>query len=105
MVFLNSVNLRILLRFVGNTSCQSFHIAEFLHSRTLLLIVCRLIVCKALIFGDGHTQKIGERVRELKGFVRAVEAKHADLGAVIKADGDVAQDLFVRGTIFPALFI
>jgi len=29
------------------------------------------------------------------GFARAVEAEHADLGAVVEAERDVAQDLFI----------
>jgi hypothetical protein len=31
-----------------------------------------------------------------RGLARAVQSEHADLGAVIKAERDVAQDLFVR---------
>src|SRR5215216_1103973 len=30
------------------------------------------------------------------GLARAIQAEHADLGAVVEAKGDIAQDLFVR---------
>ena len=38
-----------------------------------------------------------------RGLARAVQAEHADLGAVVEAERDVAQDLFVGGHDAPHL--
>jgi len=39
------------------------------------------------------------------GLARAVESQHADLGAVIEAERNIAQDCLLGGTTFPTRFM